>query len=95
MNCGGKRIILPARASLIQADADFHSGDMVSTWSAVASKWRRRSVTGTKYTYICVVKRLGTFMGVIQCVNGIRESVSRTAVGDCWASHSDSLSLPP
>lgn len=33
--------------------------------------------------YIWVVKRLGTLVGVIHLENGIRESVSSTAVSEC------------
>lgn len=36
---------------------------------------------GRKYMYICVVKRLGTLVGVIQRVKGIKASVSWSVLG--------------
>ena len=38
--------------------------------------------------YICVVNRLGTLVGVIHLVNGIRESVSSLASGE-WDFRTD------
>jgi hypothetical protein len=82
-NCGGKSMISPFRLSSIHSDAVFQSAAVFSASSLVACRLAfPSSSTGTKYRYICVEKRFGTFGGVIQCVNGIKFSVSRWACAD-------------
>lgn len=48
-----------------------------SSWPSVAPDNGVLDNVGKQYTYICVVKRLGTFVGVTQRVNGVKPSASR------------------
>lgn len=62
---------LPNNAAVCSTPpSDVGTGIIASWVMFLAEIW----VRGRKYMYICVVNRLGTFVGVIHLVNGSRDS---------------------